>query len=354
MKSKLCIYVTQWGMYFTWYMVFMSLSEVCTSRGIWYLCHSVRYVLHVVYVFMSLSEVCTSRGIWYLCHSVRYVLHVVYGIYVTQWGMYFTWYMVFMSLSEVCTSRGIWYLCHSVRYVLHVVYGIYVTQWGMYFTWYMVFMSLSEVCTSRGICIYVTQWGMYFTWYMVFMSLSEVCTSRGIWLCIYVTQWGMYFTWYMIFMSLSEVCTSRGICIYVTQWGMYFTWYMIVYLCHSVRYVLHVVDGAVVARPVTKYPNHRFLIYCISETGMLCPINGASYDQSLYDSYIVSHIWPFSLPYDIWPGMTLKGKINVIEFSPGLFYTPSMLWPKCIINAYIYEIIYNLSVNIMTFAFGLP
>ena len=31
----------------------------------------------------------------------------------------------------------------------------------------------------------------------------------------------------------------------------------------------------------------------------LCLINGASYDQSLYEIHIACHIWPFSLPYDI-------------------------------------------------------
>ena len=31
----------------------------------------------------------------------------------------------------------------------------------------------------------------------------------------------------------------------------------------------------------------------------MCLINGASYDQSLYEIHIVSHIWPFSLPYNI-------------------------------------------------------
>ena len=45
-----------------------------------------------------------------------------------------------------------------------------------------------------------------------------------------------------------------------------------------------------------------------------CIVNGASYDQSLYETYIVSHIWPLSLPYNIWPWKTLKGKIKVIEF----------------------------------------
>ena len=33
------------------------------------------------------------------------------------------------------------------------------------------------------------------------------------------------------------------------------------------------------------------------------------YDQSLYETHIVSRIWPFSLPW-----MTLKGQIKVIEF----------------------------------------
>ena len=30
----------------------------------------------------------------------------------------------------------------------------------------------------------------------------------------------------------------------------------------------------------------------------LCLINGASYDQSLYEIHIASHVWPFSLPYN--------------------------------------------------------
>ena len=46
-------------------------------------------------------------------------------------------------------------------------------------------------------------------------------------------------------------------------------------------------------------------------------INGASYDQSLYEIHIVSHIWPFSLPYDIWPLMRLKGKSRSFGFQPG-------------------------------------
>ena len=32
----------------------------------------------------------------------------------------------------------------------------------------------------------------------------------------------------------------------------------------------------------------------------LCLINGTSYDQSLYEIHIASHIWPFSLPYDMY------------------------------------------------------
>ena len=31
----------------------------------------------------------------------------------------------------------------------------------------------------------------------------------------------------------------------------------------------------------------------------VCFINGASYDQTLCEIHIVSHIWPFSLPYNI-------------------------------------------------------
>ena len=46
-------------------------------------------------------------------------------------------------------------------------------------------------------------------------------------------------------------------------------------------------------------------------------INGTSYDQSLYEIHIVSHIWPFSLPFNIWPLMKLKGQIKVIGFSAG-------------------------------------
>ena len=32
----------------------------------------------------------------------------------------------------------------------------------------------------------------------------------------------------------------------------------------------------------------------------LCLINGASYDQSLHEIHIASHIWPFSLPYNMY------------------------------------------------------
>ena len=51
-----------------------------------------------------------------------------------------------------------------------------------------------------------------------------------------------------------------------------------------------------------------------------CFINCASYDQSLYKIHIASHIWPFSLPYnmyDILPLMKLKGQIKVNGFSVG-------------------------------------
>ena len=38
---------------------------------------------------------------------------------------------------------------------------------------------------------------------------------------------------------------------------------------------------------------------------------------SSYEIHIVSHIWPFSLPYNIWPSMKLKGQIKVVGFSAG-------------------------------------
>ena len=49
----------------------------------------------------------------------------------------------------------------------------------------------------------------------------------------------------------------------------------------------------------------------------LCLINGASYNKSLYEIHIVSHIWPFSLPYNILPLMKLKGKSRSFGFQPG-------------------------------------
>ena len=49
----------------------------------------------------------------------------------------------------------------------------------------------------------------------------------------------------------------------------------------------------------------------------LCLINGASYDQSLCEIHIVSHIGPCSLSYNILPLMTLKGQIKIIGFSAG-------------------------------------
>ena len=75
---------------------------------------------------------------------------------------------------------------------------------------------------------------------------------------------------------------------------------------------------------------------------MLYLINSASYNQSLYETHIVSHIWRFSLPYKIWPWMTLKGQIKVIEFSAGCFHKRSMLWLKLIRNASVYLKIFEL------------
>ena len=49
-------------------------------------------------------------------------------------------------------------------------------------------------------------------------------------------------------------------------------------------------------------------------------INGTSYDKSVYEILIVSHIWPFSLSYKILPWMTLKCQIKVIEFLAGCFF----------------------------------
>ena len=41
--------------------------------------------------------------------------------------------------------------------------------------------------------------------------------------------------------------------------------------------------------------------------------NGAWYDQCLYVAHIQSHIWSFSLCYDPWPWITLKGRIKVTD-----------------------------------------
>ena len=35
-------------------------------------------------------------------------------------------------------------------------------------------------------------------------------------------------------------------------------------------------------------------------------INGACYDQSLYETHIGNHKWPFNLPSDLWTWKTLK------------------------------------------------
>ena len=55
-------------------------------------------------------------------------------------------------------------------------------------------------------------------------------------------------------------------------------------------------------------------------------INGASYDRILYEIHITSHIWPFSLPYNIWPLMKLKGQIKVIGFQLAIFHKLSTFW----------------------------
>ena len=45
--------------------------------------------------------------------------------------------------------------------------------------------------------------------------------------------------------------------------------------------------------------------------------------SKFYEIHIVSHIWPFSVPYNIWPLIKLKGQIKVIGFSAGLYFISS-------------------------------
>ena len=75
-------------------------------------------------------------------------------------------------------------------------------------------------------------------------------------------------------------------------------------------------------RPVNCIPVYCQLVdlsTCLLSTPVDRISYGTSYDESLYETHIVSHIWPFSLPYKIWPWMTLIGQIKVIEFSTDCF-----------------------------------
>ena len=55
-----------------------------------------------------------------------------------------------------------------------------------------------------------------------------------------------------------------------------------------------------------------------------CLINGASYNQSLREIHVVSHIWPFSfLTFDVW--WNWKVQIKVTSFQRQIFHKPSMI-----------------------------
>ena len=56
--------------------------------------------------------------------------------------------------------------------------------------------------------------------------------------------------------------------------------------------------------------------------------NDASYDESLYEIHIVSHICPFSLPYNILTfGEIEKGKSSSLGFQWAIFHKLSTFWP---------------------------
>ena len=52
-------------------------------------------------------------------------------------------------------------------------------------------------------------------------------------------------------------------------------------------------------------------------------LNRACYDQSLHETHLVSHIWFFIWPHDIWPWITCKGQIDVIGYLMGCI---SWIW----------------------------
>ena len=63
-------------------------------------------------------------------------------------------------------------------------------------------------------------------------------------------------------------------------------------------------------------PPSRSRVYLCPFRGPTGCIKGTSYDQSLYEIHIVSHMWPFSS--NLY-NLTLKGQIKIIEFLAGSF-----------------------------------
>ena len=56
-----------------------------------------------------------------------------------------------------------------------------------------------------------------------------------------------------------------------------------------------------------------------SQVGISHHYARSQYDESLYEIYILSHIWSFSLPDKILPWMSLKGQIKVNDILVGCY-----------------------------------
>ena len=49
---------------------------------------------------------------------------------------------------------------------------------------------------------------------------------------------------------------------------------------------------------------------------------------------LLSHLWPFSLTYNIWPLINWKGKLMSLSFQLAIVHKPSILWPNFIRKTY--------------------
>ena len=71
-----------------------------------------------------------------------------------------------------------------------------------------------------------------------------------------------------------------------------------------------------------------------------------------HETHIVSHIWYFSWPHDLWPWVTFKGQMKYNWICNGLYLLNGACYDQSLHAMHIVSHIYGLSVDLMIFDLG--